>query len=277
MSLPVDRLSAPSPSRASGRTQTVSSAPDARRRYPPGVSARYQIEGAGRGTRVQRLFNSIAGRYDLINDLQSFGLHRWWKRRLVSRVDPTPGLHALDLCCGTGDISLALAQAGATVVGCDFSSGMLEHARRRAESIPSPVRPRFVQGDALELPFAKGAFDVVTVAYGMRNLADLPKGIREIRRVLKAGGRVLILDFGKPRNPLLRTVYFAYLKSAVPLLGWAIAGDREAYAYILDSLRHYPGQDGLDPLLRDAGFDETRVLHLFGGIMGINQARRPPD
>lgn len=235
--------------------------------------------GAGRGPRVHELFSRIAGRYDLINDLQSFGLHRYWKHRLLGLAKAQRGTSALDLCCGTGDLAFGLAHRGARVVGVDFTEGMLEIAQRRVRAAATKssnrVVPEFVRADALRLPFAEGEFDIVTIAYGLRNLADLAGGLREIRRVLKPGGRLLVLDFGKPNNALWRAVYLAYLRRFVPILGRVLAGSADAYGYILESLQHYPGQEGVAAQLRQLGYENIRVVNLLGGVMGIDYAERP--
>ncbi|MFO1460738.1 MAG: bifunctional demethylmenaquinone methyltransferase/2-methoxy-6-polyprenyl-1,4-benzoquinol methylase UbiE [Verrucomicrobiota bacterium] len=238
---------------------------------------RYYDEGEARAAKVEDLFAAVAPRYDLVNDLQSFGLHRLWKRRLVRLAEIRPGDRALDVCCGTGDVAFALAGAGAEVTGLDFSEPMLAVARRRAgERVPSkgPV-PRFQQGDALQLPFPDAEFDAVTVSYGLRNLADLDRGLRELYRVLKPGGRLLILDFGKPDFAAWRWIYFQYLRLAVPLFGRVFCGDADAYGYILESLERYPAQRGVDLRLLGLGFGDTRVHNLLGGVMGINVAKRP--
>jgi demethylmenaquinone methyltransferase/2-methoxy-6-polyprenyl-1,4-benzoquinol methylase len=228
--------------------------------------------GAGRAAGVRDLFGGIASRYDLLNDLQSFGLHRWWKRRLVNLAAPAPGRVMLDLCCGTGDIALRLAAHGAAVVGLDFSEPMLAVARRRG----SAGRPRgnivFVQGDALHIPFADETFDAVTISYGLRNLASVEAGLREMWRVARPGGRLLVLDFGKPDLPIWRGLYFGYLRWMVPLFGRVFARNSEAYAYILESLRHYPAQRGVAALLQALPTCDGRVFNLLGGVMGINFA-----
>ncbi len=227
--------------------------------------------------RVRALFDRIAPRYDTINDVQSFWLHRTWKRRLVRMAldgSGAPG-RALDVCCGTGDIALALAQAGAATTGLDFSAPMLQAARQRAATLAPVHAPQFVQGDALNLPFADASFDVVTCAYGLRNLTDLEGGLAQMRRVLTPGGRLLILDFGKPANTAWRAAYFAYLRFAVPVLGWLFCGDAAAYAYILESLRRYPAQEGVAATLRALGFVDVVVENLLGGVMSIHSARAP--
>jgi demethylmenaquinone methyltransferase/2-methoxy-6-polyprenyl-1,4-benzoquinol methylase len=228
---------------------------------------------AQRAGKVRDLFGTIARRYDLINDLQSLGLHRVWKRRLVRLARLGPGQRALDLCCGTGDVAFALARTGARVTGVDFSPAMLAVARERASRQAGAVE--FREGDALQLPFADDSFDAVTISYGLRNLADFAAGLAEIRRVLRSGGRLLVLDFGKPANRLWRGLYFAYLRAAVPVFGRLFAGSADAYAYILESLRHYPGQQGVAELMQSQDLVNVRVLDLLGGAMAINTGEKP--
>jgi demethylmenaquinone methyltransferase/2-methoxy-6-polyprenyl-1,4-benzoquinol methylase len=223
---------------------------------------------------VEDLFATIAPRYDLINDLQSFGLHRLWKRRLIRLAAIRPGELALDVCCGTGDVAFALAAAGATVTGFDFSEPMLAVARNRARAVAPGGSPVFQQGDALNLPFTDASFDVVTISYGLRNLADFDRGVRELARVLRPGGRLLVLDFGKPDNALWRWGYFQYLRWLVPIFGRLFCGDGDTHGYILESLKKYPAQRGVDAKLAELGWSERRVVNLLGGVMGINYGRR---
>jgi len=233
----------------------------------------YFAPGEGRAARVSDLFGRIAPRYDLINDLQSFGLHRWWKHRLAQLAQPAPGCRALDVCCGTGDIALALAGRGARVTGLDFSEPMLNVARRRAERFGARTglsAPEFIRGDALETPFPDNSFDIVSVGYGLRNLARWEAGLEEMRRVAKPGGRVLVLDFGKPSNPVWRAIYFAYLRVCVPVFGLAFCRDAQAYAYILESLRQFPAQHGIAAKMRELGLRDVRVFEPLGGAMGLN-------
>ena len=187
---------------------------------------KFHQPGEERAARVEDLFAIVAPRYDLINDLQSLGLHRRWKRTLVRMAGIHPGDRALDVCCGTGDVAFALRHAGAEVTALDFSPAMLAVAderarnavlsRRRALQAPAV---QFLCGDALRLPFAGESFDVVTVAYGLRNLADWERGLEEMWRVARPGGRLLVLDFGKPANAIWRRMYFSYLKRFVPWFG----------------------------------------------------------
>jgi demethylmenaquinone methyltransferase/2-methoxy-6-polyprenyl-1,4-benzoquinol methylase len=229
---------------------------------------------------VSELFARVASRYDLINDLQSFGLHRHWKRRLIDLAEPRPGQRALDLCCGTGDVTFALARRGTEVVGLDFSEPMLAVANRRTEIESRKCRDtaslpvRFLRGDAQQIPFPDASFDIVTISYGLRNLADLERGLREMARVARPGGRLLVLDFGKPDNALWRAVYFGYLRRFVPILGRIFCHDRDTHAYILESLLHYAAQKGVAAKMEEMNLTRVRIVNLMGGIMSINYAEK---
>ena len=242
---------------------------------------RFFVPGEQRAGRVNDLFAEVAPRYDLINDLQSLGLHRIWKRRVVRAARVGPGQTALDLCCGTGDLTLALARTGAAATGLDFSEPMLAVARQRAERLARASGPAgagplvFQQGDALKLPFADAAFDAVTIGYGLRNLSDPRAGLAEMGRVLRPGGRLLVLEFGKPENAFWRGCYFAYLRWVVPVFGRLFCGNAAAYAYILESLQNYPAQAGITRFLQELGFGEIRVTNLLGGAMSIHDAQKP--
>lgn len=233
------------------------------------MANKYYAPGEHRAARVVDLFATIAPRYDLINDLQSFGLHRLWKRQLIDLSAPKRGEKALDLCCGTGDIAFSLAARGADVVGLDFSEPMLNVARRRA-SIPNTSTPWFLQGDAQEIPFPESSFDIVTVGYGLRNLTSWQQGLRGMWRVARSGGRLLVLDFGKPDSLAWRAAYFAYLRTCVPVLGRLFCGDSQTHAYILESLHHYPAQHGIAQAMRELGCRDVHIVSLLGGIMTIN-------
>jgi demethylmenaquinone methyltransferase/2-methoxy-6-polyprenyl-1,4-benzoquinol methylase len=234
------------------------------------VSNAFYAPGEQRAAKVGDLFAAIARRYDLINDLQSFGLHRRWKRRVVELAAVTPGVRALDLCCGTGDLALALARRGARVTGLDFSAPMLAVAERRK----SGSNPVFLQGDALQIPFPDDSFDIVTMGYGLRNLSSWEAGLAEMRRVARPGGRIIILELGKPANALWRALYFTHLRCSVPLTGWVFCGNARAYAYILESLKHYPAQLAVAAKMRELNFTRVRVINLLGGAMAINYAEK---
>ena len=249
------------------------------------MSNAYYAPGDQRAAKVNDLFARIARRYDFLNDLQSFGLHRLWKRRVVQLAQIKNGDRALDLCCGTGDISFALARAGAATTGLDFSAQMLEVAANRSQKSEvrsqnknpqSTIRnPQFIQGDAQQLPFSENSFDVVTVGYGLRNLTSWECGLDEMFRVAKPGARLIVLDFGKPANALWRQIYFTHLKMSVPLMGWLFCGDASAYAYILESLKHYPAQLAVAEKMRALKLRDVRVVNLLGGAMAINYGVKP--
>jgi demethylmenaquinone methyltransferase/2-methoxy-6-polyprenyl-1,4-benzoquinol methylase len=240
------------------------------------MANQFYSPGEQRATKVNDLFATIAARYDLINDLQSFGLHRVWKRRVLRLAAPRSGERALDLCCGTGDIAFALAARGARVVGIDFSEPMLQVARRKLEKRERKLEhpPQFLHGDAQQIPFPDDSFEIVTVGYGLRNLASWETGLREMIRVTKPGGRLLVLEFGKPDNAAWRSIYFGYLKCFVPVFGRIFCGNSATHAYILESLQHYPAQHGVAAKMRELGLENVRVLNLLGGVMSIHYAEK---
>lgn len=255
----------------------------------------YFDPGAQRADKVKALFERIASRYDLLNDLQSFGLHRYWKQRVLQAAGPRAGQLALDVCCGTGDLAMGFARLGLRTVGVDFSDRMLRVAIKRkdrlgraelAHSAKSPhsthdqgmvrwLSPEFLRGDAQHIPFRDASFDVVTVGYGLRNLASWELGLTEMCRVARPGARLIVLDFGKPENPVWRAVYFGYLRLFVPLLGLLFCGSASAYAYILESLKHYPAQQGVRAKMTDLGLRNIQVIDLLGGAMSINYGEKP--
>lgn len=237
----------------------------------------YYDSGPERAAKVNQLFLSIARRYDRLNDLQSFGLHRRWKRRVADLAAITPGQKALDLCCGTGDLAFALAARGADVTALDASDAMLEVANerlRRRTARAGSGRVQFIRGDAQRPDFSDGSFDAVTVGYGLRNLESWEGGLREMVRVAKPGGRVVVLDFGKPGNAAWRTIYFTYLRIVVPIMGLLFCGNARAYAYILESLRHYPAQQELAAKMRELGLSDVGVVNFVGGAMSIQYGTR---
>ena len=237
----------------------------------------FYTPGEQRAARVNDLFAAIARRYDLLNDLQSFGWHRHWKRRVAKLAAVPPGGRALDVCCGTGDIAFALARRGAEVTGLDSSREMLEvaEARRLKSSKPRVQNPIFIQGDAQEIPFPDETFAAVTVGYGLRNLTRWEAGLGEMQRVARPGARLIVLDFGKPANALWRKIYFAHLRRSVPLIGRWFCGNADAYAYILESLKHYPEHLAVAEKMRELKLVNVRVINLLGGAMAINYGEKP--
>jgi demethylmenaquinone methyltransferase/2-methoxy-6-polyprenyl-1,4-benzoquinol methylase len=221
------------------------------------------------------MFDRIAGRYDAMNSVMTAGLHHRWRERTADRAALEPGGTALDVCCGTGDLALALASRVGplgTVIGCDFSEPMLDVAREKAAERGAGA-VRFEWGDALQLPYDDGSFDAVTVGFGVRNLADLDLGLAEMARVLRPGGRLVILEITQPQRPPLSTFYGLWFDRIVPLLG-TIAGDREAYSYLPESVRSFPSPLGLAERIDGAGFGRIRYTVLAGGIIAIHSGAR---
>lgn len=239
------------------------------------MSHTYYQPGEQRATRVRELFDRIAKQYDLINDIQSFGLHRIWKKWLWLLAQPQPDAKVLDLCCGTGDIAFLFAEKSCKVTALDFSEPMLEVARSRQARLEPKHPVEFLHGDAMNSGFHDNSFDFITIGYGLRNLADYGAALAEMKRLLKPGGKLLILEFGKPDSIFLRAAYFAYLALAVPIFGRIFCGDKDAYTYILESLKDYPAQRGVNDLLEVIGFENTRITNFFGGTMSINAATKP--
>lgn len=232
---------------------------------------------AGKRRYVRRLFATIADRYDLITVLLSYGGDARWKRRLVSMSGAAPGVRALDLACGTGDIAYAAAGRGARVTGLDITFRMVELAKERqpATVLQNSKKggcPLFLVGDMLALPFADAAFDLVTTGYGIRNVPDIDGAIGEIRRVLRPGGLFLSLDFNRPSNVVVRSVYLAYLTVVGSTLGWILHRDPDTYRYIPESIRRYPGAEAIVDRLAAQGFSSPRYLPVLGGLMAIHAA-----
>jgi demethylmenaquinone methyltransferase/2-methoxy-6-polyprenyl-1,4-benzoquinol methylase len=223
---------------------------------------------------VQGIFSRIAGRYDLLNILLSFGLDRLWRRRTVRMAELTPRDDALDLCAGTGDLSLALATQGRprSVTGTDFVPEMLEVAQHKLADYRGETPITFSLADAQALPFDDESFDVVTVGFGVRNLPDREANFREVHRVLRPGGRYLILEFSTPPNGLWRALVHFYNGTVVPFVGGIISGDRASYQYLNDSIRAFPDQERLAAELRAAGFSSVEWRNLSGGIVAVHRS-----
>ena len=212
---------------------------------------------------VRSMFDRIAPVYDVMNHVMTMGLDRRWRRLTVEAV-VQPGAHVLDVCCGTGDLAIAAEREGGIVTGLDFSGEMLVRARRKSETI------EWAEGDALALPYADGSFDAATIGFGARNVADLPAGLLELRRVLRPGGRLAILEITQPRGPF-KPFFSLWFDRVVPLLGRVLPGGK-AYTYLPASVRRFPGAEELAALIEAAGFEGTS-FRLFGGsIVALHTA-----
>ena len=215
---------------------------------------------------VAAMFDDVARRYDLTNDVLSLGQDRRWRRLVVDAVDPRPGQTVLDLAAGTGTSSQPFADRGAEVVPCDFSLGMLKVGKRSRPHLP------FTAGDGTRLPFADATFDAVTISFGLRNIVDPDAGLREMRRVTRPGGRLVVCEFSHPTNRLLRTVYVEYLMKALPSVARAVSSSPDAYVYLAESIRAWPDQAGLAARVAAAGWRDTEWRNLSGGIVTLHRA-----
>jgi demethylmenaquinone methyltransferase / 2-methoxy-6-polyprenyl-1,4-benzoquinol methylase len=217
---------------------------------------------------VAAMFDDVAARYDLTNDVLSLGQDRLWRRAVVLAVAARPGERILDLAAGTGTSAEPFAAADATVVPCDFSLGMLAVGKRRRPDLP------FVAGDALRLPFADAAFDAVTMSFGLRNVADIDAALLELHRVTRPGGRLVICEFSSPTWGPWRTVYVEYLMRLLPRVARAVSSDPEAYVYLAESIRAWPDQPALAARIQGAGWRQVGWRNLSGGIVALHRARR---
>lgn len=228
-------------------------------------------------SRVRAMFGSISRRYDLLNHLLSGNTDKRWRRKVATELSHAlpRAAQLLDVACGTGDLALTLFELlDAKLVGADFCRPMLEIAVVKAARIGASIP--FVEADALALPFADGSFDGVTIAFGLRNLASVEDGLRELSRVLKPGGTAAILEFSEPRLPVFRTGFKLYFTKLLPLLGGIVSGSRSAYGYLPDSVLRFPNQERLAALMAEAGFEKVRYLDLTGGVAALHLGTRPP-
>jgi demethylmenaquinone methyltransferase/2-methoxy-6-polyprenyl-1,4-benzoquinol methylase len=227
--------------------------------------------------RVRGVFDSVAGKYDLMNDLMSGGMHRLWKQFLLTLTGLKPGQQALDVAGGTGDISIGLArQVGRKghVVLSDINAAMLERGRERLIDAGIAGNVSFCLADAEKLPFADAQFDCVTIGFGLRNVTDKQAALASMARVLRPGGQLLILEFSHPTAPGLKPLYDAYSFRVLPLLGRLVANDADSYRYLAESIRMHPDQENLLAMMHEAGLEGCRYHNLSGGIVAIHRGYR---
>ena len=214
------------------------------------------------------MFDQVAGRYDLTNDILSAGQTSGWRRATTAAVDPVPGERILDLAAGTMTSTQPYIDAGSVAIACDFSIGMLHEGRRRYPGTPC------VAGDALNLPFADGLFDVVTISFGLRNLTDTVAGLREMARVTRPGGRLVVCEFSTPVNPTVRKLYLEYLMQALPGVARRTSSNPDAYIYLAESIRDWPNQADLAQTIEAGGWSRVQYRNLTGGIVALHRAFR---
>ena len=233
------------------------------------VGARTEQEAAAW---VRAMFGRVAPRYDLANHLLSFNVDRYWRSRTVARVRDVlarPHARVLDICCGTGDLVRALQKLNPAVMGSDFCHPMLVAAQSKVAASP------LFEADALRLPLPDASLDLITVAFGFRNLANYEAGLREMRRVLRSGGLAAILEFSQPPNPLFGALYSFYSRRVLPVIGGALSGSRDAYTYLPESVRKFPAPEVLAEMMRAAGFGPVEFERLTGGIVALHLGSAP--
>lgn len=219
-------------------------------------------------SQVAAMFDGVARRYDVTNDVLALGQTRLWRRAAVNALRPQPGERIVDLAAGTGTSSVPLAAAGAFVIPCDFSLGMLAVGRERQPGLP------FVAGDALHLPFADRSLDAITISFGLRNTADPLAALEEMRRVVRPGGRLVVCEFSHPAWSPFREAYSRYLMGALPGVARRLSSNPDAYVYLAESIRAWPDQEALSALIARAGWLDVEWLNLTGGIVALHRAHR---
>lgn len=218
---------------------------------------------------VAKMFDEVAKRYDLTNDVLSMGQDRRWRNKVVAMVAPKPGERILDLAAGTGTSSAPFAHAGASVVPCDFSQGMLKVGKAERPGLA------FTAGDGMRLPFANDSFDAVTISFGLRNFVDPAAGLREMLRVAKTGGRLVVCEFSQPTWAPFRSIYTNYLMKALPAIATKVSSDPESYVYLAESIQAWPDQRALAKIIVDAGWGPVDWQNLSGGIVALHHAVKP--
>ena len=237
-----------------------------------------QVNVEEKAGKVAEVFHSVAGNYDLMNDLMSGGIHRLWKRVTIEMSGVRPGHHVLDIAGGTGDLAAKFSRIvgpEGTVVLADINDSMLKVGRDRLIDRGITDNVRFSQADAQYLPFPDNTFDVITIAFGLRNVTDKDMALRSMLRVLKPGGKLLVLEFSKPPNQLLSKIYDGYSFNILPKLGKLFANDADSYQYLAESIRMHPDQDTLQGMMDNAGFANTDYHNMTGGIVALHRGVKP--
>lgn len=237
-----------------------------------------QVNVEEKAGKVAEVFHSVAGNYDLMNDLMSGGIHRLWKRVTIEMSGVRPGHHVLDIAGGTGDLAAKFSRIvgpEGTVVLADINDSMLKVGRDRLVDRGITDNVRFSQADAQHLPFPDNTFDVITIAFGLRNVTDKDMALRSMLRVLKPGGKLLVLEFSKPPNPLLSKIYDGYSFNVLPKLGKLFAKDADSYQYLAESIRMHPNQETLLQMMDTAGFESTDYHNMTGGIVALHRGVKP--
>jgi demethylmenaquinone methyltransferase/2-methoxy-6-polyprenyl-1,4-benzoquinol methylase len=232
------------------------------------------VDAAAKAGMVGQVFDSVASKYDVMNDLMSFGVHRLWKRFTLDQSGVRPGQAVLDIAGGTGDLAGQFSKRvgkGGLVVLADINASMLFTGRDKLLDKGLIDNLDYAQANAENLPFADESFDCITIAFGLRNVTDKDKALRSMNRVLKPGGRLLVLEFSKPVLPLLSKAYDAYSFAALPMMGKLIANDAESYRYLAESIRMHPDQETLKDMMDQAGFVKTKYHNLTGGIVALHK------
>ena len=233
-----------------------------------------QVPVTEKADKVREVFDSVATKYDVMNDLMSMGVHRLWKRFAIDIVGPRPGQKILDLASGTGDLAAKFVKAvgpEGEVFSSDINASMLGEGRERLTDAGLVGNINFVLASAESLPFDSNYFDAVTISFGLRNVTHKDKALEEMYRVLKPGGRAMVLEFSKPITPGLNTVYDVYSFKLLPLMGKLVANDAESYRYLAESIRMHPDQETLKQMMCEAGFDQVDVFNLTGGIVAAHR------
>lgn len=235
-----------------------------------------KLNPGSKASQVRSMFAEIAPRYDFLNHALSLNVDKRWRRFVIKKIADLlqPGALALDICCGTADLSLELG-ARAPTYGVDFCHPMLQIGLRKTRDTMWPVE--LIEGDALNVPFPDSKFDVVTIAFGLRNLDGTEAGLREIYRLLKPGGRAAVLEFSEPQVPVFRSLFRIYFTGVLPLIGNAVSGSGFAYRYLSDSVQAFPNQKELKALMQSVGFSEVRYYNLFGGVACLHLGDKQED